>query len=537
MTVRVAPPELQSSTDAEADGHRLTNAVMADFLGAWRTHELERFSRWFGAQGRFLDTPFTPAKVGAQAVDAYMRMVRTQADFEGDYEVLGAGVRFGVAAWRVRYRVLPRAEWPADLAAGPEWRSFEALGFDLANGNRVEQAGLAVVRFDEQDRVADFREAWHTELGPAELARAALKLFEPVSLGALRLANRIVMSPLTRARSGPERRPGAIAVTYYRGRASAGLIVTEGTNVSEMSVGYADTPGIWRQDQVEAWAQVGCAVHEAGGCIVCQLWHVGRRSHPSLLPGGALPVAPSAIAADDLAYTYNGFQPMPTPRALGIKEIPGIVAEFARAAANAKAAGFDGVELHAANGYLIDQFLRSGANRRTDGYGGSVENRLRFLLEVVDAISGEIGADRLGVRLSPLFNRGGIFDLDPEALFVAAAEALGARGVAYLNVYEEVSPPADGQKPVEPDELFGHMRPAFRGAYVANGSYDRERAEAGIRSGTADAVAFGRPFLANPDLVARLRAGAPLAPELPKELWYGGGARGYAELPDKAQGD
>lgn len=532
-----ATPDLPPLAHLEAEARRLTAAVMADFLGAWRTHELGRFSRWFGAQGRFLDTPFTPAKVGPEAVDAYMRMVRTQADFEGSYEVLDAGARSGIASWRVAYRVLPKAQWPNDLSSGPEWRSFEALGFDLAHGNRVEQAGLSFIRFDDENHVAEFREAWQSELGPAEPAPAGQdRLFEPVALGAMRLDNRAVMAPLTRARSGRERRPGAIAVTYYRERAGAGLIVTEGTNISETSVGYADTPGIWREDQVEAWAQVTRAVHEAGGRIVCQLWHVGRRSHPSLLPDGLLPVAPSAIAADDLAYTYDGFQPMVAPRALAADEIAGIVADYATAAKNARHAGFDGVELHAANGYLIDQFLRSGANARADRYGGSVENRLRFLLEVVGAVSAEIGAARVGVRLSPLFNRGGIYDADPRALFTAAARALGKCGLAYLHVFEEASPPADGQVRVAPDELFAAMRTVFGGAYIANAGYDRERAERAIADGRAEAVAFGRPFLANPDFIARLRERAPLAPELPKDLWYGGGARGYAEPLLRSEG-
>lgn len=302
-----------------------------------------------------------------------------------------------------------------------------------------------------------------------------------------------------------------------------------------MAVGYADTPGIWRQDQIEVWSEVVRAVHDEGGRIVSQLWHVGRRSHSSLLPGGVLPVAPSAIAAKDQAYTYEGFQPMPTPRVLEIDEIAGVVEEFATAAANARTAGFDGIELHAANAYLIDQFLRDGSNQRTDRYGGSVENRMRLLLEIVDAVAGRIGADRIGVRLSPFANRGGIFDRDPYKLFSAVARALGERGIAYLHVGEATSPSHPDQVACEPAALFAAMRSAFDGPYVANGGYDRLTALAAITGGSADAVAFGQLYLANPDLVSRLRSDAALNQALSQELWYGNGARGYVDQPTLAR--
>ena len=511
----------------------LTERAIAGFLDAWRTHDLSLFSSLFATEGRFRNTPFAIEKVGPAAIDAYMDRVRTQTAFEGGYEVLGAADRTGSVRWHVSYRLLPRAEWPDDLAGGPDWPPPESTALDPAQ--QVELAGLAVVRFDANDRIVDFEEAWHMQSAPSLAENSGAPLFQPLRLGVIPIANRIVMAPLTRARSGRERRPGALAVTYYRQRAAAGLIVTEGTHVSEMAVGYADTPGIWRQDQIEAWAEVVRAVHDEGGRIVSQLWHVGRRSHPSLLPGGVLPIAPSAIAAEDQAYTYDGFQQMPVPRALEIDEMAGVVEEFARAAANARAAGFDGIELHAANAYLIDQFLRDGSNQRTDRYGGSIENRMRLLLEIVDAVGSQIGADRVGVRLSPFANRGGIFDRDPYKLFVAVARALGERGLAYLHVGENTSAPHPEQLACEPRELFATMRSTFGGPYVANGGFVRETALAALTGGAADAVAFGQLFLANPDLVSRLQSDAALNPPLPQELWYGGGARGYVDQPRLAE--
>ena len=525
------PVMTQSPAAPRTDDHvaALTERAIAGFLDAWRTHDLCLFSSLFAADGRFRNTPFAIEKVGPAAIDAYMDRVRTQTAFEGGYKVLGAADRTGSVRWHVSYRLLPRSEWPDDLADGPDWPPPESTALDPAQ--RVELAGLAIIRFDADSRIAQFEEAWHMQSVPSVAEVSAASLFQPLRLGAIPIANRIVMAPLTRARSGRERRPGALAVTYYRQRASAGLIVTEGTHVSEMAVGYADTPGIWRQDQIEAWAEVVRAVHDEGGRIVSQLWHVGRRSHSSLLPDGVSPVAPSAIAAKDQAYTYEGFQPMPIPRALEIEEIAGVVEEFASAAANARAAGFDGIELHAANAYLIDQFLRDGSNQRTDRYGGSIENRMRLLLEIVDAVANRIGPDRVGVRLSPFANRGGIFDRDPDKLFATVARALGERGLAYLHVGENVSDPHPEQMACEPRELFANMRKGFGGPYLANGGYDRETALAALTSGTADAVAFGQLFLANPDLVSRLRKDAALNPPLPQELWYGGGARGYVDQP------
>ena len=520
-------PTTQTMLRPEIDVVGLTDRAIAGFLDAWRTHDLSRFSSLFAADGRFRNTPFAAEKIGASAIDGYMDRVRTQTDFEGDYDVLGAADRTGSVRYRVSYRLLPREAWPDDLAGGPDWPPPESTTLDPAE--RVEIAGLAVVRFDEDGAIAEFEEAWHMQSARGEEEQAAL--FTPFRLGAIEAANRVFMAPLTRARSGRERRPGALAVTYYRQRAGAGLIVTEGTHVSEMAVGYADTPGIWRKDQVEAWAEVVRGVHEAGGRIVCQLWHVGRRSHSSLLPGGVLPIGPSAVAADDQAYTYGGFQPMPTPRALEIDEIAGVVEEFATAASNARAAGFDGIELHAANAYLIDQFLRDGSNLRTDRYGGSVANRMRLLLEIVDAVAAQIGADRVGVRLSPFANRGGIFDRDPSGLFSEAARELGARGIAYLHVGESVSDDHPEQLACEPAELFAAMRAAFAGPYIANGGYDRASALAAVTGGSADAVAFGQLFLANPDLAARFKRDAPLNSALPHALFYGAGAAGYVDQP------
>ena len=522
-----------TASRTEDDIAALTERAITGFLDAWRTHDLGLFSSQFAADGRFRNTPFAIEKVGQAAIDAYMDRVRTQFAFEGGYDVLGAADRTGSVRWHVSYNMLPRAEWPDDLAGGPDWPPPESTALDPAQ--RVELAGLAVIRFDANDQIVEFEEAWHMQSAKSLLQLSAAPLLQPLRLGAIQIANRIIMAPLTRARSGRERRPGALAVTYYRQRATAGLIVTEGTHVSEMGVGYADTPGLWRQDQIEAWAEVVRAVHGEGGRIVSQLWHVGRRSHPSLLPGGVLPVAPSAIAAEDQAYTYEGFQPMPTPRALEVGEIAGVVEEFASAAANARTAGFDGVELHAANAYLIDQFLRDGSNQRTDRYGGSVENRMRLLLEIVDALAARIGADRVGVRLSPFANRGGIFDRDPYALFPAVARALGERSIAYLHVGEATSAPHPEQVACQPAALFAAMRSAFGGIYVANGGYDRAAALAAISRGSAEAVAFGQLFLANPDLVTRLRTNATLNPALPQDLWYGNGARGYVDQPTLAE--
>jgi N-ethylmaleimide reductase len=351
--------------------------------------------------------------------------------------------------------------------------------------------------------------------------------FQPVQLGALTLRNRIVMAPMTRNRVGKELIPGAMNVEYYAQRASAGLIISEGSQVSAQGVGYAATPGIHSAEQVAGWRLVTDAVHARGGRIFLQLWHVGRVSHPSLQPDGALPVAPSAIAAEGFAFTYSGMQPLVTPRALEAAELPGIVEQFRHGARMALEAGFDGVEIHGANGYLLDQFLESGSNARTDAYGGSPENRARLLLEVTAAVAEIWGADRVGVRLSPLNAYNSMSDADPAATFGYAAEAVGRLGIAYLHVVE----------PREPMMVDGTERSAgeylgvrFGGTLILNGGLDLERAEALIASGKADLVSFGRLFLANPDLPERFAAGAALNTPDPA-TFYGGDARGYIDYP------
>ncbi|MFO1055457.1 MAG: alkene reductase [Dongiaceae bacterium] len=349
-------------------------------------------------------------------------------------------------------------------------------------------------------------------------------LFTPIAIGALTLPNRVVMAPMTRNRAGEGNAPVPLNATYYAQRASAGLLVTEASQVSPQGVGYPRTPGIHTDSQVEGWRAVTAAVHAAGGRIFLQLWHVGRISHPSLQPGGAAPVAPSAIAAAGQAVTYTGMQPFPTPRALETDEVPQVVAQYAEGARRAQAAGFDGVELHAANGYLIDQFLRDGTNKRTDRYGGGVANRARFLLEVTEAVAGVWGAGRVGVRLSPRGEFNDMHDTDPAATFGHAAAALSGFGLAYLHIVEPVG---------TPDPLAPALKAAFNGPLMVNGGYDRAAADAAIAAGQADLVSFGATFLANPDLPARLRAGLPLNPP-DRETFYGGTAKGYTDYPAHA---
>ena len=355
-------------------------------------------------------------------------------------------------------------------------------------------------------------------------------LFQPVRLGALALPNRIVMAPLTRSRAGSAGIPGAMNASYYAQRATAGLIIAEATQISQQAQGYAFTPGVANEAQVAGWRQVTQAVHQAGGRIVLQLWHVGRISHPSLQPGGALPVAPSAIKPEGQAFTESGFQPFVAPRALETDEIPGIVEDYRRAARNAQEAGFDGVEIHAANGYLIDQFLRDGTNQRTDRYGGSLENRTRLLLEVTEAVTSVWGSERVGVRISPASPANDMRDSDPQALFNHAVAALAPFSLAYLHVVEGATGGARDLLGFD----YGALRRAFGGPYLANNGYDKPLAEAALREGRADAIAFGRPFIANPDLVERLRTGAPLA-TADHKTFYGGDARGYTDYPALAQ--
>ncbi len=353
--------------------------------------------------------------------------------------------------------------------------------------------------------------------------RAAPMLFTPVRLARRSLPNRVVMAPMTRNRAGQGNVPGALNALYYAQRASAGLIVTEGSQVSPRGVGYPHTPGIHTDAQVEGWRRVTDAVHAEGGRIFLQLWHVGRVSHPSVQADGGLPVAPSALAADGALYTPAGPLPYPVPRALETDEVPGVVEEFAAGARGALRAGFDGVELHGANGYLIDQFLRDGSNRRTDRYGGPVENRVRFLLQVAAAVVDVWGGDRVGVRFSPSSPYNGMSDSDPVGTFGYAAHALNRFGLAYLHLSEALGTP-------EPERVAPLVRQVFRGPLILNGGYDRAAADAAITSGAADLVAFGTAFLANPDLPARLAEDAPLnAPD--RATFYGGDARGYTDYP------
>jgi N-ethylmaleimide reductase len=354
-------------------------------------------------------------------------------------------------------------------------------------------------------------------------------LFDPVRLGPLILANRIVMAPLTRSRASADGVPGPYAAEYYAQRASAGLIIAEATNISPQGRGYAWTPGIYSDAQVEAWSGVTTAVHAHCGHIFDQLWHVGRISHPDLQPGHALPVAPSAIAAQGQTYTEDGFRSFVVPRALETDEIPGVVEQYRHAARCARRAGFDGVEIHAANGYLLDQFIRDSTNKRTDRYGGSRENRVRLVLEVVEAVVTVWSSERVGIRLSPVSRNVGEIplDSDPMGTYGYLVEQLNPFSLGHLHCVEGET---TGPRTIPEDFSFLELRRRFKGLYIANNGYDLDLATRSLREGLADLIAFGRPFLANPDLVARLRTGWPLA-EAPKETWYGGGAHGYVDWP------
>ncbi|WP_088100004.1 alkene reductase [Xanthomonas retroflexus] len=356
-------------------------------------------------------------------------------------------------------------------------------------------------------------------------------LFQPYPLGPLTLANRIVMAPLTRNRAGEGLVPSPLASTYYAQRASAGLIITEATQVSAQAQGYQDTPGLYTQDQIDGWRTVTDAVHARGGHIFVQLWHVGRISHVDLQPGNAAPVSASALRAQTKTFVNNGFVDVSEPRALEIDELPAIVDDFRQAAANAIAAGFDGVEIHGANGYLLEQFIKDGANQRTDAYGGSVENRARLLLEVTAAVAREIGADRTGVRISPVSPANAISTVsDPQPQYDYIVDQLSALGIVYLHVVEGAT---GGPRDVAPFDFDG-LRRRFNGTYLANNGYDLQLASARVSEGKADLVAFGRPFISNPDLVERLKRGAALAALNPATL-YGGGAEGYTDYPTLAE--
>ena len=355
-------------------------------------------------------------------------------------------------------------------------------------------------------------------------------LFDPIRLGAIDAPNRILMAPLTRARATRGHVPTARMAEYYALRAEAGLIISEATGISQEGLGWPYAPGVWSAEQVEAWKPVVRAVHEAGGRIVCQLWHMGRIVHPDFL-GGARPVSASATTAPDSAHTYDGKKPYEEARALGAEEVPRLLEDYRRAAGNAMAAGFDGVQVHAANGYLIDQFLRASSNRRTDGYGGPVANRVQLLREVVDAVVGEVGAERTGVRLSPNEPIQGVEDPEPHGLFRAAAEVLAQAKVAFVELREPGAQGTFGQ--AAHAAVAPVIRAAFGGPVVLNSDYVGATAEAALADGEADAVAFGRPFIANPDLVARLRAGAALARD-DAATWYSQGDEGYLDYPTLA---
>lgn len=360
-------------------------------------------------------------------------------------------------------------------------------------------------------------------------------LFDPTTAGALRLNNRIVMAPLTRNRA-PGAIPTPLMATYYRQRASAGLLITEATAISHQGQGYANVPGIWSDEQIAGWKQVTDAVHAAGGRIVVQLWHVGRVSHTSLQPGGQKPVAPSAIAAKTKTFILKdgvgAFVDTSEPRALALDELPGIVQDYRHAARNAMAAGFDGVEVHGANGYLLDQFLKTGSNHRTDAFGGSIENRARLLLEVMRAVTAEIGGEHTGLRLSPVTPANDVIDANPQALFAYVLRELAPLNLAFLHLIEGAT---GGPRDI-PDRPFDYaaLQQVYRAAggkaaWMANNGYDKALANQALTQGV-DLVAFGRPFIANPDLVQRLRVDAPLN-AADRTTFYGGDEKGYTDYP------
>ncbi|MBP1204652.1 2,4-dienoyl-CoA reductase-like NADH-dependent reductase (Old Yellow Enzyme family) [Duganella sp. 1411] len=345
-------------------------------------------------------------------------------------------------------------------------------------------------------------------------------LFDPITIGDLTLKNRVIMAPLTRARAiGGARVPNALMAKYYEQRASAGLILSEATSVTPQGVGYADTPGLWSDEQVEGWKEVTAAVHAAGGLIFAQLWHVGRISDPELLDGQA-PVAPSAIAAEGHVSLLRPMRAYPVPRALETEELAGIVAAYKKGAENAKKAGFDGVEIHGANGYLLDQFLQDKTNQRTDNYGGPIENRARLMLEVTDACIAVWGADRVGMHLAPRRDSHDMGDSDPAATFGYVARELGKRKIAFICAREAVGE----------DSLGPLLKKEFGGVYIANESMDKQTAQNLLDAGTADAIAFGKAFISNPDLPRRLQTEAPLN-EWKPETFYGQDGVGYTDYP------
>lgn len=351
-------------------------------------------------------------------------------------------------------------------------------------------------------------------------------LFDPLRVGSLDLPNRIFMAPLTRGRATREHVPTPMMADYYAQRAGAGLIVSEATGMSAQGLGWPYAPGIWTPEQMEAWKPVTQAVHAGGGRIFCQLWHMGRAVHSSVT--GEQPVSASATAAPGQAHTYEGRQAYEEARALRVEEIPGLLGQYRAAAQYAIGAGFDGVQLHAANGYLIDQFMRDNSNFRDDDYGGSIDNRIRLLKEATEAVAGAIGAERTAVRLSPNGESQGANDSDPVAVFTAAARALDAIGIAFLELREPPPHGTFGKSDVPP--VSPHIRKVFAKPLVLNSDFDQGLAEAALHDGKADAVAFGRPFIGNPDLAARFQKGLSLAKDDPK-TWYSQGAEGYVDYP------
>lgn len=353
------------------------------------------------------------------------------------------------------------------------------------------------------------------------------KLFEPYKLGPITLPNRVVMAPLTRNRAVPSNLvPSPMAAEYYGQRATAGLLITEASQVSQEGQGYQDTPGIYTKEQVAGWRKITDRVHERGGRIFIQLWHVGRVSHTSLQPNGRAPVAPSAIRAKGKTFVNGSFTDISEPRALALEEIPRIIETFKRSTANAIEAGFDGVEIHGANGYLLDQFAKDGTNKRTDAYGGSIENRARLMLEISKVVATEAGPERTGIRISPVTPANDVSDSNPQPLFDYIVDHLNALKLVYIHVIEGATGGPRDNAPFD----YGSLRNRFKGTYIANNGYDFELATKVLATSEADLIAFGKPFISNPDLVERLKKGAPLnAPD--KATFYGGGAKGYTDYP------
>jgi N-ethylmaleimide reductase len=352
------------------------------------------------------------------------------------------------------------------------------------------------------------------------------KLFEPYQLGPITLSNRTVMAPLTRNRAIDGFVPNPLAVEYYGQRASAGLLITEASQVSQQGQGYQDTPGIYSKAQIAGWRKVTDEVHKRGGKIFIQLWHVGRISHTDLQPNNAAPVAPSAIRAKTKTFVGGTFADVSEPRALELSELPGIIDAFRQAAANAIEAGFDGVEIHGANGYLLDQFARDSSNKRTDAYGGSIENRAKLMLEVAAAVAKEIGPERTGIRISPVTPANDVSDSNPQALFDYIGDGLAKLKLVYIHVIEGATGGPRDNLPFD----YASLRKRFGGTYIANNGYDLALANKVLAADEADLIAFGKAFISNPDLVERLKRGAPLN-EPDKATFYGGGAKGYTDYP------